>query len=471
MKTAKPQVAICWYHQLNQQPEYDARIREISNYWTRQLIWQTANEEIFEGDDLEELFGRAIESEARYVLLVEDGQLIRSSHFLRDCVGELSKTGHIAIGHLLAKPDEYPSLHLQCFFADLSRVNLLSLIQKAKEGGRAQAYIRSQDNIHDDYTPLFMGPDLTSMSSSEPTLKPETLESALLSELLSIGTISNFSQELRHQKLHLYPENNSELFWSCLKGEVDFREHDLDPGQRFYLECHQLAQTRDKIFVYNTEILTPPQVTPKPLSHLFCVAAGFRPYVLLNANGFSVQTKVTYFDYSKHSLMLKQYLVENWDGENYESICESFLRDHNLPAHVFHDVGGPEVWSSRFDEVVSQFGSKQDWLDFWARYRVLDHEYLEVNLFDHPEKLTEHVRDCVQNLDPETVWIWWSNCFYTEVGVVNYGASELKNKFETFYRGLLEISGQIFGDGGNHDQLTWVARFKEMPFAQMLSEK
>lgn len=468
-------MAICWYHQLNSTAEtldgYDQRVREISYYWTRQLIWQTSIEEVFEGDNLEILFEKAIESEARYLLVIQDGQLIRSPRFVKDCIGHLSKTGHIAIAHLLAKQDQYPSLHFQCFFADLDRINLLSLLDQAKAGGRAWPYIRSQDNIHDDYTPLFIAPDLTSPLGEALLKSPQTFESAFLGELLAIGPVSNFSQELREQKLHLYPENNPELFWSCLKGEEDYRKVELDPGQLFYLDCHQLAQTREKIFVFNTEILSPPQQTPRPLTQLYSVAAGFRPYVLLNTNGFSIQTKVTYFDYAKHSLMLKKYLVEHWDGIDYHKICESFLKDSSLEDHVFHDVGGVEQWKLRFDEVIAQFGTMENWLNFWERYRVLDHEYLEVNLFNDPEALTDHIRNHAIDVDPETIWVWWSNCFYTEVGVVNYGVSVLKEKFESFFSKLLAISPNIFGDGGNHDQLTWVARLKDMPFAQGFSEK
>ncbi len=477
MKTEKPKVAICWYHQLGSLGSleskdeslqgYSQRVREISYYWTRQLLWQTSIEEIFESDQIEELFEKAVESEARYILLVEDGQLIRSPHFIRDCLGHLARTGHIALAHLLAKANEYPSLHFQCFFADLDRVNLLSLMEKAKAGGSAQPYIRSQDNIHDDYTPHFIAPDLTSPANEALLKFPQTFESAFLSELLTIGPVSNFSPELREQKLHLYPENNPELFWRCLKGEEDYRSVELDPGQVFYLDCHQLAQTRDKIFVFNTEILSPPQKTPKPLTQFYGVAAGFRPYVLLEANGFSVKTKVTYFDYSKHSLMLKKYLVENWDGVDYHQICESFLKDAGLERHVFHDIGSSEAWKARFEEVIEQFGTLDDWLHFWERYRVLDHEYIEVNLFDTPEVLTDHIKLNAQGIDPETIWVWWSNCFYTEVGVVNYGGDILKEKFETFFSKLIEISPDIFGDGGNHDQLTWVARLKDMPFASM----
>ncbi len=471
MKSHKPEVAICWHHQLNYQSDYDQRIREISNYWTRQLTWQTSLESIFEGEDLEELISKAQNSGARYMLLVQDGQLIRSSHFLRDCIAHLSKTGHIALGHLLAKPELYPSLHLQCFFADLSRINLVSVLQKALQGSDGGPFIRSGENIHDDYTPLFIAPDLTPPADESKVASPDSFESSLLAELLKIGPVSNFTQELRHQKLHLYPENNPDQFWNSLKGEANYKDVDLDPGQNFYLDCHQLARTREKIFVFNTEILDPPQTTPKPLGHLYSVAAGFRPYVLLKANGFSVGTKVTYFDYGKHSLMLKQYLVENWDGEDYLKACESFLKDTGLPKHAFHDVGDEQQWTERFNEVVEKFGTMDDWLSFWQRYRVLDHDYLHVNLFEDPEVLTQHIRKHAAEIDPETLWVWWSNCFYTEVGVVNYGVGELREKFISFFSKLYNISPNIFGDGGNHDQLTWVARLKDMPFAQLLSEK
>lgn len=470
----KPSVAICWHHQLDNEAgpsnEYRKRVQEISWYWTRQLQWQSSLTTIFESSELKALWEAAGASGADFILLVQDGQLVRSGKFISQCLGQLEKSNHVAIAHLIAKEGEYPNINFQCFFADMRRVNLLAVDEAAtKNKGPLTPYLKSSQNIHDDYTPHFITPSDVDEKVEEENASNQSYSSVFLSELLKIGGVSNFNESLRENKLHLYPENNPELFWKALQDieEVDLDK--LDPGQKFYLNCHQLEQTREKIFIFNTEFLRPSQTTPKPLAHLYSVAAGFRPYILLESNGFTDKTKVTYFDYSKHALALKKFLWEYWDGKDYYEGCQNFLEEHKLGPHVFHDIGGAGAWSERFEESISLFGDQKGWLAFWSRYKELQHEFLLVNLFESYDSLINSLQESLKINDPESVWIWWSNCFYTEVGVVNLGSSGLKKHFDSFYGDLLAQSDLIFGDGGNHDQVTWVSRLRDMPFFESKS--
>lgn len=462
----KPAVAICWHHQLKANAEhpseYIQRIREISWYWTRQLIWQSSIEKVFEAEELSELWQMARHSQADYLLLVQDGQLIRSGQFIQKCIGLLEQHNHAAIAHLIAHPAEYPELNFQCFFADLKRANCDVISKQLDEQNQLTPFVRSPDNIHDDYTPMFIAQDEFGPRSE--LKENERYEQLFLSSLLKCGGVSNFSHDLRQLKSHLYPENKSVLFWQCLQGQMVDSWDQLDPTQKFYLECHRMEQTRDKIFVFNTEVLKPPQTTSGPLDHLYSVAAGFRPYILLAANGFHERTRVSYFDYSHNSLALKEFLWRHWDGSDYFEGCHNYLEHHGLNPSVFHDVGDKAEWSRRFEQVLSFFGGKEQWRTFWSRYQDLEHEFLPTNLFESDQALMISIEKSLQTAAPDRVWVWWSNCFYTEVGVVHFGKAQLKLHFERFFKALRERSPEIFGDGGNHDQLTWVAKLKDMPF-------
>ena len=71
------------------------------------------------------------------------------------------------------------------------------------------------------------------------------------------------------------------------------------------------------------------------LSKLYSVAASFKPNMILHHFGFTDETEVVFYDYSKPALAFKKLLFTQWNGEDYPSFIKWALAKYQ-----FSETGG-----------------------------------------------------------------------------------------------------------------------------------
>lgn len=115
-------------------------------------------------------------------------------------------------GHILDRGDAYYELHQQCYLINLKKykdLNFPEIGQMALSDVHTQfAPVRSVDNIHDDYTPLWIGPGTEQKSYYHKCHGWNIISIALKNKFV----IESFKNNVRENKRHLYPESPKDFY-------------------------------------------------------------------------------------------------------------------------------------------------------------------------------------------------------------------------------------------------------------------
>jgi hypothetical protein len=181
-----------------------------------------------------------------------------------------------------------------------------------------------------------------------------------------------------------------------------------------------------------------------PIGTLFCVAAGFKPNMIVTTHGFDANTRIVYFDYSAQALEFRKLLWAEWDGEDYPHFLEYVFRKLPAPGtfyHLWNDMRPDELNAADFQQAwqaeVDLWGGAQAVKDHWREYRRLPHEFVHCNVLQEPDKLFRRIGN-----GPNDV-IWWSNAFFTVFSNWFYTLSERRRIYDAWVAGLAACNPQL----------------------------
>lgn len=352
------------------------------------------------------------------------GHLLRPAkndkfHVIRDTI-ELCKNSDGLVGHIISYDDKIPYFYKEYWCIDVKKYIDFGE-PKWESDGYFPNFERSVENFHDNYTPFYLKPK-EGISKNRFQIKWGT---GLIECWLENGLhVINFPKEIRELKHHLYPENH-EVLKDYFDSKVTVNELE-QPLQKQYFTSVDYNSAKSSIFLFNTDTLdfTPPKVT---IDNLICVCAAFRPYLILDRSIFHDQTKVKFIDYSEISLQFKKWLFENWNGVDVFDAVTNFEKEIGKPMNwnkPFH-----ESYQESHNKVMMEFGGVDSWLNFWNKYKTLNHEFHLIDLVEDFDKLENLVEEG-QN------YIYFSNSYNTEAGLIKWGKTTLKNSL----RKLLDLS-------------------------------
>jgi hypothetical protein len=201
------------------------------------------------------------------------------------------------IAHIVWHPGQAPWLHEQCWFMDS---DLIDPLEWHPTSVTHPVPKRSEKNIHDDYTPLYIKPGAEMVST--PVKKfGQTLISAQLNKGLPIV---NWNQNLRKVKHYLYADNPAQkLLWQ--------------QSQQEYLD---LAE--NQFWILNNE-----RITLYAGHHQISPAAGL--HWILNLCQPHV-TEMDVIDISRTQIDFARHLWESWDGSDYGSVVADYIKRNQL---------------------------------------------------------------------------------------------------------------------------------------------
>jgi hypothetical protein len=211
----------------------------------------------------------------------------------------------------------------------------------------------------------------------------------------------------------------------------------MTASQRVFLNgiASQAMNARRGVFPWNLEtyadITTPPGGFESPVSHLYSVAAGFKPYRILLTHGFSGDTRVVYFDYSTKALEFRKLLLDEWDGEDYPRFLR-FAFGRMPPPETFYQLWAgltpDELDATDMDAAwraeTERWGGEPAFREHWRACRGLTHEFVRCNILTEQSSLLERVRSERSSV------IWWSNAFFTMYSNWSYSIEDRRK----FYR-------------------------------------
>ena len=190
---------------------------QYTSVWTKEIIKNLADFTIsnltgkgfpvYQSQNEEQAIAHAIQQGHKYALVFSTGtEFINGRNFFNE-IEKLINTDFYVYGHILDRGDAYYELHNQCYLLNLSKYQELGC---PKIGQYAPGVCHSQtipersiENLHDDYTPLWIKP-----GNTDKTYNHQLHGWNLISKILSVGgTISAFNINVRNNKKHYYPES------------------------------------------------------------------------------------------------------------------------------------------------------------------------------------------------------------------------------------------------------------------------
>ncbi len=199
--------------------------------WTVELIKNIADftitnvyskgYDILQGQDEDVLLTHATDRGYKFAVVFSIGTDFINGNKFFDEIEKLSRSDLFLAGHVLDRKDAYYELHHQCYFINLKTYKKLGNppIGKQELGAMHTQDIpwRSADNWHDDYTPKTISGGDMSKDYQHKCHGWNILKTAFDKDL----TVLVFDENIRNNKKHYYPENQTEFLkhsqWAYLR--------------------------------------------------------------------------------------------------------------------------------------------------------------------------------------------------------------------------------------------------------------
>jgi hypothetical protein len=268
---------------------------------------------IYQWIDEDALLRHACNKGHKWAVVFSTGtEFINGAAFF-DAVQSMIKKDFFIAGHVLDRSDAYYELHHQCYIINLEKYKELGwpVVGEQELGSKHIQYIpeRSDDNIHDDYTPLTV--NYGNYTREEYQHKCHGWN------ILSIAfdnkeTVLVFNETVRSNKKHFYPESPKDFYKN-----LSWAYYRLN-------YCHTTF-----VHTSNTEII---ELPVRQYKQIVTPASGvwFTDYLAPGAN-------VIMYDYNKASL-------DYWQGQRpeYKFVQCDLLGESNLLDYI--DTSIPDTF-------------------------------------------------------------------------------------------------------------------------------
>ena len=281
-------------------------IKNISD-WTVQNITILGYTVLVSADE-DLLLTTASNTNADHAVMLATGTEFINSYDWFDDVENLCKEDFFIAGHILDRGEFYYELHDQCYVVNLKTFKQLGSPTVGKvsffETHQQTMPTRSDENIHDQYTPVWISSGTESKEYAHKAHGWNLISIALKNNL----TVKVFNDGLRSNKLHYYPE------YSSYHDQVSF----LYSRMGF---CNSVA-----IYLNNSETVIPVQLSGA-VEQLVVPASGLNWVRYLEQQEFNTNTKIKFYDYSFLTLEYVKYVVDHWDGDNYQQFALDYFNN------------------------------------------------------------------------------------------------------------------------------------------------
>ena len=223
-------------------------------------------------------------------LFVDSGTIILDWAQWKQLIDQYPHSG--LIGHLIWHPGQQPALDEQCWFMNIDQFQLddFSPITVSYP-----TPVRSEKNLHDDYTPLWVRPG----HGITKHLASKFGQGLIARQLNNSKAVVNWNNTARDLKFYMYTDQ-------------------LDFGQ--FQKYKDIAE--NQLWIFNNEPIT---VVKKPR----LVSPGSGLSWMLNIIDTTTE-EIQIVDISRMQIKFCQTLWNNWDGDNYGKVVWDFINQNKL---------------------------------------------------------------------------------------------------------------------------------------------
>lgn len=322
-------------------------VRNMSDYVLSKIISHGFN--VIQGIDEDAMLREAAKEYTHAVVLSTGTEFINGDEFFHEVEKEVYSDRNIFIyGHIPDRDDGYYELHEQCYIINLETYKELG----CPVVGKFAYYSphtqieprRSEENIHDDYTPIWVSGGDT----------PKQYKHKWHGwNILSVAFANNkhvrpFPERFRNNKRYYYPNYEPAFVNACT-----------------YLYGKNQVAAQTLFYPYNTEVLAE-VVCKGPIRQLVIQASGLQFVDYLMLHGYNENTVVRFVDYNLFALECMYAITHHWDGEHYMDFVNGhinsrygFVKASQRPNWItltgFEQKVSPAVWNDIRSKVKFEF--------------------------------------------------------------------------------------------------------------------
>jgi len=311
---------------------------KIQRAWTKELIKNIADYQIqninSNGYDLltaitEENGLKQSEKDYTHAVVYTADTEFEGSQFFEQ-LEELIKTDFFIAGHILDRKRSYYELHDQCYIINLKKWAEYEYpeigAEKEKEKHLKAIPIRSEENYHDNHTPIWIKPGNEMIEYEDKCHGWNIISIALDND----EDIVIFDQKFRDGKKCYYAEYDS-----------DFQENSEKIYQKYNFAANRLY------YPTNTEKLQKVKIKG-PITQLIVPASGFNWLLYLDKYGYDENTEVIFYDYNPNALWYMKETINEFKGHDYHKFLKELIKDEEL-------IKKAPDWFQSKQEIVTRF--------------------------------------------------------------------------------------------------------------------
>jgi hypothetical protein len=382
--------------------------------------------------DLMKLIGNmADRNEYTHVVVYASGTLLHKSYQLDVSWHQHCEGNWLVSGHILLRPKhQYPHLHEQAFAVNLGLWKELGRPDfgyDERGDKNLPAFQRSAENIHDDYTPLWIKAADGDMS----TTRRKFGWNIIAASIANGYTVANLPNKIRQEKTYIYPDDDGQTLAEAvnlLRSDVNATVHTFENStQQFFIEYlrNKLTTRHSPIFLFNTGLLYYDMVLDNDkIDTIWTTASGFKSFVEWQMNGAPAACEINTFDINKKSLSIWEHIHKNWNGNNFYDFILS--HDEHCEREELYCWGNKEAKESikessdrQENELLLYFGTKENLIKQWKAFQRLKHRYHHIDLVIDHDRVLENLGN------DKTNFMWINNIFYFRQNMLYYGLSYL----------------------------------------------
>jgi hypothetical protein len=330
-------------------------IKNLSDYVLTKIVGHGFN--VIQGIDEDALLKEAAKDYTHAVVLSTGTEFTNGDEFFNEVeklVYSFNKDFFL-MGHIPDRDDGYYELHEQCYIINLTKYTKLGspmIGEFAYYSEHTQIEpLRSVDNVHDDYTPIWIKSGLKLKK-----YKHKWHGWNIISQALAAGEhVEVFPEQFRTNKKYYYPNYEPSFIPSST-----------------YLYGKQAVAGQTLFYPFNTERLVDIDFTG-PIGQLVIQASGLQWVNYLLKYGYNNNTLVRFVDYNLFALECMHAVVSKWKGEDYST----FVKDYaNSRASFVNKEGTQWLTFTGQEQVVTT----EQWVDIISKVKFeFRHEDLVLN--------------------------------------------------------------------------------------------
>ena len=365
-------------------------------------------------NDIKNILQQAHEQGFDYCVVVAAGCQVRNLGFIEDLNEFINNNKFGVAGHPLWKPDgRWLELHHQFFIVNLEawkQVGCPAFGHWESEPRLLPVVIRSEENFHDDYTPLWIRPTGEVAVQNYPCQGWQLISEMMMGK----WPVITLTEKIRLSKFYTYPEHETEKFLESIKAVTPYSGQNWN--QNKWIEDSLLV--KDQIWLFNSESMDIHN-NNGPYDLIVSTASGFKILDMFKHPRLTNTARAIIYDFNPKSLAWYEHFYK-WSNQDLGS-CITAFPDKDCFTWIgqfkstFEENAGFE---QGLKELYDHFGGMHKFAEYWIEFKKMPVEFHQVDLYRKPERLAELMTG------PGRKWVNLTNIFSTDATQLIFGHAE-----------------------------------------------